>query len=328
MHAQVDKRLEQLRFESRGQARVKMITAAYVPTRASNDKRTRFLLMAPAGMLALVVGLTMLFELRAGRVAEPDQLSHKIGVEVYSIPPLPSLAPSHALARARPQEHLVAEYVHRIDHIREALCGGAHTGIGRCVIVTSAILGEGKTTLASQLAVRCSNAGATTLLIDADLRRPSLGRLLNVTDGPGLSDVLRGDATLEEALVHLPQIGCTLLPAGQPDTNPARLLLGRKLGPMIEQLRVSYEVVIIDTPPVLPVPDALTLGRFADGAVLATRFDASRMRLVERAHSLLLSTGIPVLGAVLSGVQSSKHFGGAYGASYGTYASASDERVS
>jgi capsular exopolysaccharide synthesis family protein len=217
------------------------------------------------------------------------------------------------LAKPRTRENLVAEYVHRIDHIREAICGGILPGgPGRCVLITSAVGGEGKTTLASQLAVRCANAGASTLLIDADLRRPSLGKLLGVSDGPGFADVLKGEASLEDALVHLSQLGCYFLPAGHPEPNPARVILGQRLAPLLEQIRRSYDVVIIDTPPVLPVPDALTLGRFVDGAVLATRFDASRLSLVRQAHELLLSAAIPILGAVVNGVHVPRIFGADY----------------
>ena len=206
-----------------------------------------------------------------------------------------------------------------MDHIREALCSGlVHGAPGRCVMITSAVGGEGKSTLASHLAIRCANAGASTLLIDCDLRRPSLDHLLDVAGGAGIRRRPRGegDATLEDALVPLGHLGCTLLPAGKPEANPAGVLLGQRIGPLLARLRRSYEVVLIDSPPVLPVPDALTLGRFVDGAVLAARHDTSRLRLVEQAHRTLTLVGIPVFGVVVSGVRTDEHFGGAYAAAY------------
>jgi capsular exopolysaccharide synthesis family protein len=251
-------------------------------------------------------------------------VSRRIGVEAFPIPPLPTAGRPRALGRPRPRDGIdteyllkASDYVHRMDHVREALCGGLAPGApGRCVLITSAVGGEGKTSLASQLAARCANAGATTLLIDCDLRRPSLNRVLDVPEGIGLADVLRGDAALEDALVSLGLLSCTLLPAGRPEANPARLLLGQTIGPLLARLRRSYEVVIIDSPPVLPVPDALALGRFVDGAVLASRYDSSRLRLVDQAHRTLMSVGIPILGVVVNGVRSDAHFGGAYTASY------------
>ena len=324
MQSMVDRRLEQLRFEARGQARIRRVSEAREPARPSSDKRPRLLAATPVGVLVLILAAAMLLEVRAGRVGAASDVSRSVGVEAFPIPPLPISGRPRALTRSRTREGLVseyvdrvAEYVHRMDHVREALCGGLVPGApGRCVLITSAVGGEGKTTLASQLATRCANAGVSTLLIDCDLRRPSLNRLLDVPEGAGIGDVLRGEAALEDALVPLGQLGCSLLPAGKPEANPARLILGQRLGPLLAQLRRSYDVVIIDSPPVLPVPDALTLGRFVDGAVLAARYDTSRMRLVEQAHRTLTSVGIPVLGVVVNGVRSASHFGGSYTASY------------
>ena len=324
MQAMVDRRLEQLRFEARGQARVRRVTQAREAVRPTADKRPRLMAATPIGVLGLVLAVAMMMEVRAGRVGAVSEVSQRVGVEAFPLPPLPAPAQPRLLSGSRARENLVsdyiervAEYVHRMDHVREALCGGLAAGApGRCVLITSAVGGEGKTTLASQLATRCANAGVSTLLIDCDLRRPSLDHLLDVAGGVGLAEVLRGDAVLEDALVPLGHLGCTLLPAGKPEANPAGVLLGQRIGPLLARLRRSYEVVLIDSPPVLPVPDALTLGRFVDGAVLAARHDTSRLRLVEQAHRTLTLVGIPVFGVVVSGVRTDKHFGDAYAAAY------------
>jgi succinoglycan biosynthesis transport protein ExoP len=307
MQEAVNRRLEQLRFESRGQARIRRVSEARPPSKPSSDKRLRLMAMAPIGVFALILGLTTLQELRAGRLGGMSDLARRMTVEVFAVPPLPTSRPARMLAKSRTQEELIEDFAHRIDHIREALCGHLIAGgPGRCVVITSAVSGEGKTTLASQLAVRCANAGASTLLIDADVRRASLGELFGVPAGPGLTDILKGDVELSDAVVRLGPIGgCDLLPAGFPEPNPARLLLGRQLIPLLELVRTRYDVIIIDTPPVLPVTDALTIGRWADGVVLATRLDTSRVRLVEQASGLFLAAGIPILGAVVHGVVAS-----------------------
>ena len=154
-------------------------------------------------------------------------------------------------------------------------------------MITSATGGEGKTTLSAHLAARCANAGTSTLLIDADMRRASLGRLLDVPVGPGLGDVLAGDIDLDEALITVQAGGFHFLSAGTPGRDPSRVLKSTRLSELIGRLRQTYDLVIIDTPPVLPVADALILGRWADGAVMAARFDASRLPLVERANRQL-----------------------------------------
>ena len=103
-----------------------------------------------------------------------------------------------------------------------------------------------------------------------------------------------------------------LLPAGTPVPDTSRVLQDRKLGLIITQFRQLYDLVIIDSPPILPVPDALILGRWADGAVLAVRFDISRFPQVERARRQLDGSGIAVLGTVINGMKNSDTYYGRY----------------
>jgi len=184
--------------------------------------------------------------------------------------------------------------------------------VGRCVLITSAVGGEGKTTLAAQLAARCGNAGISTLLIDADMRRASLCTLLDIPDGPGLSDVLQEEAVLEETVIPVQGGTFQLLSAGSPIHDTSRILQGRNLGLLIARLRQLYDLIIIDSPPILPVPDALILGNWTDGAVLAARYDISRSPQVERARRQLDAAGIPVLGTVINGMRSSDSYYGRY----------------
>ena len=156
-------------------------------------------------------------------------------------------------------------------------------------------------------------AGVTTLLIDADLRRSKLCTLLDVPEGEGLSDVLKDDATatIDDMLIPVQDGAFDLLPAGT-SKDISRLLESNKLGLMITELRQRYDLIIIDSPPVLPVPDALILGRWADGAVLAARFDSSRFRQIERARRQLDNAGIAILGTVINGMRHTDSYYGRY----------------
>jgi succinoglycan biosynthesis transport protein ExoP len=188
--------------------------------------------------------------------------------------------------------------------LRVALCDAAIPGRGRCILITSAVGGEGKTTLAAQLAARCADSGVSTLLIDADLRRATLGETLGEPDTPGLADVLRGNLAIDDVLLEPSQLGgCRFLAAGSPEANPGRVIQGNRVGVMFDELLRRFDIIIVDAPPVLPVPDALTLGRWADGVLLATRHDTSRLPLLQQAQRLLVSAGIPLLGVVINGVQ-------------------------
>ena len=318
MQDAIVRRLEQLRFEAKGEARIRLVADAKPPGKPIADKRMQYMAMTPAGILGTVLCLIVLLEIRAGRVADPDVLSSRIKHEVFSIAPLPNIRPGEDPNGDKAEQRL-ARFVQSLDHLRVAICEGGLPGEGRCVMITSATGGEGKTTLSAHLAARCANSGTSTLLIDADLRRGSLGRLLDVPVGPGLGDVLGGDIDLDEALITVQAGGFHFLSAGTPGRDPSRVLKSTRLSMLINRLRHTYDLVIIDTPPVLPVADALIMGRWADGAVMAARFDASRLPLVERANRQLALAGIPVLGVVVNGVKGQDATYGNYAYSYNYY---------
>ena len=226
----IESRLEQLELDAQGLGRITLISAARPPIGPLKDRRLKYSVLASTGLLGLLGLLGIALEVRARRVTGPDDLASRILAQVFAVPPLPVVRPGRGPAGRRDAEPIEL-FVQRLDHLRVALCGEAAAGgSGRCVLITSAAGGEGKTTLAAQLAVRCAEAGVTTLLIDADLRRASLGRLFEVPECPGLSDVLRGDVAVEDALVPVGQVGgCQLLPAGSPEDNPSRVLQGRRI---------------------------------------------------------------------------------------------------
>jgi len=296
MRAAVNRRLEQYRFEARGQARIQRISEALPSGGPASDKRPRLLALAPL----VELGFFTLLEVRAGLVCNPVDLTRLLDLEVFLVPQLPGTP----IERGVEYDKKVEEFAHRIDHIREAICGGMHAGHpGRCVFVTSAVSGEGKSELSRHLAFRCVSAGLSTLLIDADLRHATLGPLLDVPDSPGLSDVLHGRVPLEAAVVNLdPMLSFNFLPAGTPEANPGRIFQDFGFGATLERLRQNFDVIIIDTPPVLPVPDGLTLGRWTDGAILVARHDTSRLRLVEEASRLLAAAKIPILVTVVNDI--------------------------
>lgn len=317
LQEQVKLKQAQLDFEIGQEAyQVTVVDKAEVPQSPSNNKRIKLMAVAPVGVLALMLGLFLLMEIKSERVGDPEALSTRVQSEVYALPPLPTVRSIRRRTDDNADDQ-IEQFIQRLDHLRFAVCGSPdEVEKGRCVLITSAIGGEGKTTLAAQLAARCGNAGMSTLLIDADLRRTGLCSLLDVPEGPGLSDALLSDEPAPTELV-VPVQGGTfhLLPAGTPTPDTSRVLQNRKLGLLIAQFRQIYDLVIIDSPPVLPVPDALILGRWADGAVLAVRYDISRFPQVERARRQLDGAGVAVLGTVINGMKNSDSYYGRY--SYG-----------
>ena len=311
----VSRKLQDLTFSTnRDLVRVELTDPAVVPKQPTDkNKRLKLMAAAPMGVLALLVGLFALLEIKAERVGDPDALSTRVQSEVYSLPPIPMTRTPRRLG-APGEGDQIDRFIQRLDHLRFAVCGDApEAGLGRCVLISSAVSGEGKTTLAAQLAARCGHAGHATLLIDADLRRASLCPLLDVPEGPGLSDALADDGLNVEDLA-IPVQGGTfhLLGAGTPISDTARIFQSRNFGILIARLRQLYDMIIIDSPPVLPVPDALIMGRWTDGVVLAARFEISRAPQVERARRQLDLAGIPVLGTVINGMRTSDSYYGHY----------------
>jgi capsular exopolysaccharide synthesis family protein len=288
---------------------------------------------APVGMLLGVLGLCVLVELHAGRVHDPEELPDRLRLQVLGVvPKLPRTRPDHGRLSSREEirsRRDQDQFIQSLDHLRVAICSekSARGRPRRSVLITSACGSEGKTTLAAQLAERCVNAGLLTLLIDADIRHPTLSRMFDLPTSQGLVNVLRGESRAEEAISVIGDAGgFHFLPAGSPRVDPSRLFHDGRLSKLLASARESFDIVIVDAPPVLPVPDALTIGRWVDGAVLTVRFDTSRYPLVERANQRLAAVGVPVIGAVVNGFGGSE--GGYYGGYYPSYGSLDENESS
>ena len=312
-YEQLQSNIQELEFKTAQEDfRVIQVDPATAPAAPTDNKRIKYMIAAPVALLFMVLGLFFLLEVKAERIADPDTLSTRVRSEVYALPPLPTARAIRKLSAPEADDQ-IEQFIQRLDHLRFAVCGNpSELGTGRCVLITSAIGGEGKTTLAAQLAARCGNAGMSTLLIDADLRRAALCPLLDVPEGLGLSDVLKEEATIDEVVIPVQGGTFYLLPAGTPVQDTSRLFQSRQLGLLITQLRQAYDLIIIDSPPVLPVPDALILGRWADGAVLAARYDISRFPQVERARRQLDNAGIAIMGTVINGMRNADSYYGRY----------------
>jgi capsular exopolysaccharide synthesis family protein len=292
------------------------------------NNRLKVMAVAPVAMLFGVLCLMVFLELHAGRVVDPEELTARSRVPVVGVvPPLPQVRPQGALFSGRDEfkaQRQLDQFVQSLDHLRVALCSGRDSWgrDRRVILITSAVGSEGKTTLAAQLAERCVNAGLHTLLIDGDLRNPTLSRMLDVPNNRGLINVLRGECLPDEAISVVGGAGgFHFMPSGTPKVDPSRLLHGDRLGKFLAQAREGFDIVIVDAPPVLPVPDALTIGRWTDGAVLAVRCDTSRFNLVEKANRRLATVGVQVIGAVVNGVRVADS---TYGSYYPSYASTDD----
>lgn len=186
----------------------------------------------------------------------------------------------------------------------------------RCVVVTSPNPGEGKSTVTTAIANSFAHAGEPTVIVDADLRRPTVSGVFGVDGSVGLTQVLSGQVTLEDALQQVPGSSLMVLPAGRIPPNPSELVGSQKMKHVLADLRRSY-MVFVDAPPVLPVTDASLLAVAADGAIMVVEVGGSRKEQVDLAASMLRRVSATLLGSVLNlaparGVGSA-HYGFGYG---------------
>jgi polysaccharide biosynthesis transport protein len=178
------------------------------------------------------------------------------------------------------------------------------------LIVTSAGVGEGKSTIAANLAVSFAQQGGTTLLCDADMRRGALHRLFSLPIAPGLADVLAGTASLEEATHRVSIEGASLevLTAGTAPANPTELLGGIRMNELAAEMSERFARVIIDTPPLQATSDPALLGTLKNAAtLLVARYGVTDRGAVETASDDLKRLGSPVLGVVVNDVEPSGH---------------------
>src|SRR5262249_10145746 len=154
---------------------------------------------------------------------------------------------------------------------------------------------EGKTTLACHLAVSMARAGKKTLLLDGDLIRPGCHRMFDVTLEPGLSELLRGQAKPSEVTRSTSAANLWMIPAGRADRGVIQVLARNDFQKVLHGLRNDFDIIIIDSSPVLPVAQTLLIGKQADAVILSVMHDHSRMPPVYAAHHRLSSLGIRVL---------------------------------
>lgn len=185
----------------------------------------------------------------------------------------------------------------------------------RAIVITSPNKGDGKSLTAANLALTMSQEfQQRVLLVDGDLRRPAVHRLFGVSEGPGLSDVLTGRATLDDAIVSLADQELSLLPAGTLPNHPAELLGSAAMRRLLDTLRTRYDRVIIDMPPVAPLADLHIVAPMADGVLMIVRAGVTPKPAIERALAGLDKSR--VLGLVLNetgGHASDRHTYEGYG---------------
>jgi exopolysaccharide transport family protein len=203
------------------------------------------------------------------------------------------------VTQVRPQSQMAESY----RALRTSLLLSNLGAPPKVIMITSALPQEGKTTTSINCAVVLAQKGIRVLLIDADLRRPSIHKTLGMGPRSGLSNVLTGSATLQQTITRstiLPNL--SILPAGTPPPNPAELLASTNMRDVLEELRGQYDHIVVDTPPSLSVTDAVVLSPRADAIVLVIRSGQTTKQALRRARDVLAQVNAKVSGVLLNAV--------------------------
>ena len=182
----------------------------------------------------------------------------------------------------------------------------------KAVLVTSSGPGEGKSTSAANVAITFSQMGAKTLLIDTDLRRPVLHAIFGLSQSEGLTNYLIGNTHLEDAIKRSKIENLSILTSGTLPPNPSELLASEKMSNFIEQVKSRFDVVIFDSPPIIPVTDAAVLAPKLDGAILVVRSGETERDALLRSRVLFDNVKANVFGVLINGVNINQMQGSYY----------------
>lgn len=300
----VGSEVEALEVELNAPPRVEVIDRAVPPMTKDDSKRPKMAAIAGLGSFALALfGITFM-EYRSRRIGSANQVSRDLGIRlVGALPDLPDTSSRRRrlLYGSRRNELNRSMLVESVDATRTLLLHASRTQAIRSVLITSAMKGEGKTSLTSQLATSLARAGLKTLLIDCDMRRPALNRLFDIPQDPGLCDLLRGEIEPRDAIHATVVENLSLIAAGHCDPLALRILAQNGLSTLLDRLYPGFDYVVVDSAPVLPVADTLVISQQVDAVIFSILRDVSRVPQVQTAHDQLAALGARILGAVVNG---------------------------
>ena len=304
-----------LELKRNNRERVKEFSAADEATMPSPNGR--LLEAAGGGLAGLLLGLFVVSfrEARRGRIHRPADVARGLRLPVLGTLPV---APAGSLVEALQQAGATAGRYNRglvesADALRTRLLRGRVGGRCPVLMVASPAAGEGKTTLAAQLAASLARAGYATLLVDGDLRRPSLHRLFGAAPTPGLCDLLAGEYGADAAVRPTAVENLHLLPAGALTPRASAGLAQAVVPALFDGLRARYDFVLVDSGPLLLVSDAFLLARPADGVILSVRPGVSQAADVYAAYQQLVDHHLPFTGVVVNGIPGRSRYAEAYG---------------
>lgn len=291
---------------------VAIIDGAEVPERPSSPRLLVNLVLSLLAGLGLGAALALLLEQMDETLADPAEVERRLGLPLLGSVPRLEDEPREALLDRKSE--LVDAYL----AIQTNLAFTTEHGVPRSLAVTSTRPAEGKSTTALALATTLGRAQRKVILVDGDMRSPSVHQLGGVGHDRGLSNFLAGDDDLSTMTFTMPDLGVTAMSAGPIPPNAAELLTGTRMKELIDRLLTTYDHVIIDSPPVMGLADAPLIANRVEGVVYVVESHGIRSKLVRTALNRLRGSNARLFGTILTKFEARKaNYGYGYGYEYG-----------
>ncbi|MDX2111323.1 MAG: polysaccharide biosynthesis tyrosine autokinase [Verrucomicrobiota bacterium] len=296
------KRAQQTLAQSSDEATsVRIIDYAGPALEPSSPDVLRNLALGLFGGIALGLGFVFILALLDDKVKSAFDIETTIGLPLIGIIPRISRADAHMKAR------MVADGTDK--HTVEAFRGiystlklNEESKKAKVVLVTSTIPSEGKSFVSTNIALTFAAHGEKTIVIDADLRMPNVAKSLDIDNKQGILQIMKGEKTLDEVILKDFWTNTDVLVTGGRTKNPTQILTSEKFESLIHELRLRYDKIIIDSPPLAPVSDALNILPLADGVVYVIRFNVVKRKTANLNVRRLRESNVPVFGAVLNNI--------------------------
>ncbi len=300
------------------QADSRILSSAVEPSQASAPRKS--IILAISAVLGFLIGsaLVLLREARSRAFRNAEQLEGATGyATIGQVPLIPASRRMDAIAYLKDKPSSAA--AEAIRNLRTSVMLSNVDTPPTVIMTCSSLSGEGKTTIAISLALNFSAMGKKVLLIEGDIRRRVFSQYLNTSQKDGLVSVVTGARSFEDVVIHDEMLGADVLIGDKGQANAADIFSSERFAKLIREVRSLYDIVIVDTPPVLIVPDARVIAQNADAIVFVVKWDRTQKEQVLGALREFESVGKPVSGLVLNQIspRGMKRYG--YGGNYGPY---------
>lgn len=305
---------------------VRIIDTAITQPKPVKPNKVLIILLGVVIGLFISVGLVLARVVLRKGIESPEQLE-ELGISVYASVPVSEefakrIERSSKLKNKNLDEASVFLAIENPADLAIESIRGLRTSLhfammearNNVLMITGASPNAGKTFISSNLAEVISQTGKKVLFIDADLRKGYIHKLFNTDNNSGLSDILSGKAPIEIAVKNLPKIGFDFISRGMAPPNPAELLMHKRFGELIDWANNHYDLVIVDTPPILAVTDAAVIGNYAGTTLLVARFEQNTAKEIEVSIKRFEQSGVNIKGCILNGVvkKASNYYGYGY----------------